>query len=63
MSLQKKLANHIYQRLAAISPENQQDLLRYSIGKTLRGEKVDTGDVINSKTRIGDEQLDELMIK
>jgi hypothetical protein len=51
---------NIYQRLAAISPENQQDLLRYSIGKTLRGEKVDTGDVINSKTRIGDEQLNRI---
>jgi hypothetical protein len=51
---------NIYQRLAAISPENQQDLLRYSIGKTLRGEKVDTGDFINSKTRIGDEQLNRI---
>ena len=51
---------NIYQRLAAISPENQQDLLRYSVGKTLRGEKVDTGDFINSKTRIGDEQLNEI---
>lgn len=51
---------NIYQRLAAISPENQQDLLRYSVGKTLRGEKVDTGDFINSKTRIGDEQLNKI---
>ena len=51
---------NIYQRLAAISPENQQELLRYSIGKTLRGEKVDTGDLINSKTRIGDEQLNRI---
>jgi len=51
---------NIYQRLAAISPENQQDLLRYSVGKTLRGEKVDTGDLINSKTRIGDEQLNKI---
>jgi hypothetical protein len=51
---------NIYQRLAAISPENQQDLLRYSVGKTLRGEKVDTGDFINSKTRIGDEQLNRI---
>lgn len=51
---------NIYQRLAAISPENQQELLRYSIGKTLRGEKVDTGDIINSKTRIGDEQLNRI---
>ena len=51
---------NVYQRLAAISPENQQELLRYSIGKTLRGEKVDTGDLINSKTRIGDEQLNRI---
>ena len=51
---------NIYQRLAAISPENQQDLLRYSVGKTLRGERVDTGDFINSKTRIGDEQLNKI---
>jgi hypothetical protein len=48
---------NIYQRLAAISPENQQDLLRYSIGKALRGEKIDTGDVIINKTVIGDEQI------
>lgn len=51
---------NIYQRLAAISPENQQDLLRYSIGKALRGEKIDTGDVIINKTIIGDEQLNRI---
>jgi hypothetical protein len=51
---------NIYQKLAAISPENQQALLKYSIGKTLRGEKVDTGDVIVNKTRIGDEQLNRI---
>ena len=50
----------IYQKLAAISPENQQALLKYSIGKHLRGEKVDTGDLIVKKTRIGDEQLNKL---
>jgi hypothetical protein len=51
---------NIYQRLAAISPENQQDLLKYSVGKALRGESIDTADVIINKTRIGDEQLNRI---
>jgi hypothetical protein len=59
--LQKKEEKpNIYQRLAAISPENQQDLLKYSIGKLIKGEKVDTGDLIVNKTRIGDEQLNKI---
>ena len=51
---------NIYQRLAAVSPDHQQALLRYSVGKVLRGEKVDTGDVVVNKTRIGDKQLNQL---
>ncbi len=51
---------NIYQRLAAISPENQEALLKYTIGKHLRGERVDTGDLIVNKTRTGDKQLNEL---
>lgn len=51
---------NIYQRLAAISPENQQDLLRYSVGKVLKGEAVDTAEVIINKTKIGDEQLNRI---
>ena len=51
---------NIYQRLAAISPENQQDLLRYSIGKIVKGEKVDTGDLIVNKTKIGDPELNKI---
>ena len=51
---------NIYQKLAAISPENQQELLKYSIGKVLRGEKIDTEELIKTKTRIGDEQLSKL---
>jgi len=57
---EKRGKPNIYQKLAAISPENQQALLKYSIGKHLRGEKVDTGDLIVKKTRIGDEQLNKL---
>jgi hypothetical protein len=51
---------NIYQKLAAVSPENQQELLKYSIGKVLRGEKIDTEELIKTKTRIGDEQLSRL---
>ena len=51
---------NIYQRLAAVSPENQQALLKYTIGKHLRGEKVDTGDLIVNRSRTGDKQLNEL---
>jgi hypothetical protein len=57
---EKRGKPNIYQKLAAISPENQQALLRYSIGKVLKGEKVDTGNVIVEKTRIGDERLNRL---
>ena len=57
---EKRGKPNIYQRLAAISPENQQDLLKYSIGKLIKGEKVDTGDLIVNKTRIGDEQLNKI---
>jgi len=51
---------NIYQRLAAISPENQQALLKHSVGRVVRGEKVDTGNVIVEKTRVGDEQLNKI---
>ena len=51
---------NIYQRLAAVSPEHQQALLKYSVGKVLRGERVDTGNVVVNKTRIGDKQVNEL---
>lgn len=57
---QKRGKPNIYQKLAAISPENQQALLRYSVGKVLKGEKVDTGTLITEKTRIGDERLNKL---
>jgi len=57
---EKRGKPNIYQKLAAISPENQQALLRYSVGKVLKGEKVDTGNVIVEKTVIGDEQLNKL---
>jgi hypothetical protein len=51
---------NIYQRLAAVSPENQQDLLRYSIGKAVKGEAIDTADVVTNKTVVGDEQLNRI---
>jgi len=51
---------NIYQRLAAISPEHQQALLKYTVGKHIRGEKVDTGDLIVNKSRTGDKQLNQL---
>ena len=51
---------NIYQRLAAISPDNQQALLKHSVGRVLKGEKVDTGNVIVEKTRAGDDQLNKL---
>jgi hypothetical protein len=51
---------NIYQRLAAISPENQKDLLRYSIGKAIKGEAIDTAEVVINKTVIGDEQLNKI---
>ena len=57
---EKRGKPNIYQKLAAISPENQQALLRYSVGKVLKGEKVDTGNIIVEKTVIGDEQLNKL---
>ena len=49
---------NIYQRLAAISPENQRQLLDYSVGKVLKGEPVDTGNP--EKTKVGDAQLNKL---
>ena len=51
---------NIYQRLSAISPENQQALLKHSVGRVINGEKVDTGNIIVEKTRVGDEQLNKL---
>ena len=51
---------NIYQRLAAVSPENQKQLLDYSVGKVLKGEPVDTGNIISEKTRVGDPQLNKL---
>jgi hypothetical protein len=57
---EKRGKPNIYQKLAAISPDNQQALLRYSVGKVIKGEPVDTGNIIVEKTRIGDEQLNKL---
>ncbi len=57
---EKRGKPNIYQKLAAISPENQQALLRYSVGKVLKGEKVDTGNLIIEKTKIGDPRLNKL---
>ena len=57
---EKRGKPNIYQKLAAISPENQQALLKYSVGKVIKGEKVDTGNVIIEKTIIGDPQLSKL---
>ena len=51
---------NIYQRLAAISPENQRQLLDYSVGKVLKGEPVDTGNLVSEKTRVGDAQLNKI---
>ena len=51
---------NIYQRLAAISPENQQALLKHAVGRVVTGNKVDTGNFIVEKTRVGDEQLNKL---
>jgi len=56
----KRGTPNIYQRLAAISPENQQSLLRHSVVKLSQGQKVDTGDLIVKKTKIGDKQLNEI---
>jgi len=57
---EKRGKPNIYQRLAAISPENQKVLLDYTVGKVLLGEKVDTGNLIATKTRTGDEQLNQI---
>ena len=57
---EKRGKPNIYQRLAAISPDNQQALLKYSVGRVIKGEKVDTGNVIIEKTIIGDPQLNKL---
>ena len=51
---------NIYQRLAAISPENQRQLLDYSVGRVLKGEPVDTGNLVSEKTRVGDPQLNKI---
>ena len=51
---------NIYQRLAAISPENQRQLLDYSVGRVLKGEPVDTGNLVSEKTKVGDAQLNKL---
>ena len=51
---------NIYQRLAAISPENQRQLLDYSVGRVLKGEPVNTGNVISERTSVGDAQLNKL---
>ena len=57
---EKRGKPNIYQRLAAISPENQKQLLDYSVGKVLKGEPVDTGNLILEKTAIGDPQLNKI---
>ena len=57
---QKRGKPNIYQKLAAISPENQRQLLDYSVGRVLKGEPVNTGNVIVEKTSIGDAQLNKL---
>jgi len=51
---------NIYQRLAAISPENQRQLLDYSVGKVLKGEPVDTGNLVSERTKVGDSQLNKI---
>ena len=57
---EKRGKPNIYQRLAAISPENQRQLLDYSVGKVLKGEPVDTGNLVSEKTKVGDAQLNKL---
>jgi len=57
---EKRGKPNIYQKLAAISPENQRQLLDYSVGRVLKGEPVNTGNLISEKTRIGDAQLNKL---
>ena len=49
--ISKKLVQHL---------QTSTSLLKYTIGKHLRGEKVDTGDLIVNKTKIGDKQLSQL---
>ena len=57
---EKRGKPNIYQRLAAISPENQRQLLDYSVGRVLKGEPVNTGNVISERTSVGDAQLNKL---
>ena len=57
---EKRGKPNIYQRLAAISPENQRQLLDYSVGRVLKGEPVNTGNVISERTSVGDPQLNRL---
>ena len=57
---EKRGKPNIYQRLAAISPENQRQLLDYSVGRVLKGEPVNTGNVISERTSVGDAQLNRL---
>jgi len=38
----------------------KKQLLDYSVGKVLKGEPVDTGNIISEKTRVGDPQLNKL---
>ena len=57
---EKRGKPNIYQRLAAISPENQRQLLDYSVGRVLKGEPVNTGNIISERTSAGDPQLNRL---
>jgi len=57
---EKRGKPNIYQRLAAISPENQRQLLDYSVGRVLKGEPVNTGNIISERTSVGDAQLNKL---
>jgi hypothetical protein len=57
---EKRGKPNIYQKLGAISPENQRQLLYYSVGRVLKGEDVNTGNLIVEKTSAGDAQLNKI---
>ena len=57
---EKRGKPNIYQKLGAISPENQRQLLDYSVGRVLKGEDVNTGNLIVEKTSAGDAQLNKI---
>jgi len=57
---EKRGKPNIYQKLAAISPENQRQLLDYSVGRVLKGETVNTGNLVVERTSAGDAQLNKI---